>query len=463
MLRESATQSKDLLRGRSVIVAGAGLAGLTAAVELHNAGARVTVLEARERVGGRVWTVRDAFAEGQHAEAGGDLIETDQAAIRRLVDQMGLALRPVLRGGFAFVRRGPGRHPNKPVSSVHQLWPRIAKLCEPWIQAYRRSEQRWDSPVARMLGCLSVADWLDQIHADRQTRAFMRGLRGFFLADPEDLSSLALVDELASETRGRGQFYRIIGGNDRLATSLVARLREPVRLRVVVLAATQTRNRVRVTVGNHDGTHTQIVADYLVLAVPATTLRHIVLRPPLPTRQRKAVQDLRYGRATKTLLQFTPRFWQQQGRPRAYGTNLPIGAVWDGNEEQRGRAGILTLLAGGSASRETRTLMAKRGVEALVEALEWLGATQNSVLASRTICWEDDPLAQGGYAYFDPAYDPELRAWLARPHGRIVFAGEHTSLRWQGYMNGAVESGLRAAAEVQALHWQARRNRSSGA
>jgi monoamine oxidase len=217
---------------------------------------------------------------------------------------------------------------------------------------------------------------------------------------------------------------------------------------------------VRVTVSTPEGGQTQIAADYLVLAVPATALRRIAFRPPLPPLQRKAIQDLHYGRATKTLLQFDRRFWQRRGRPRAYGTDLPIGAIWDGNEEQRGREGILTLLAGGSASTDTRTLVAKHGVEGLVEALEWLGATQTALLASRMVCWEDDPWVQGGYAFFGPAYDPELRMWLARPHGRIVFAGEHTSFRWQGYMNGAVESGLRAAAEVRALLWQSRRRRA---
>ena len=70
--------------------------------------------------------------------------------------------------------------------------------------------------------------------------------------------------------------------------------------------------------------------------------------------------------------------------------------------------------------------------------------------AWRQIVWESDPFARGGYAFFDPAFDPSLRAWLARPCGRLFFAGEHTSLQWQGYMNGAVESGRRAAAEIAA-------------
>ena len=117
-----------------------------------------------------------------------------------------------------------------------------------------------------------------------------------------------------------------------------------------------------------------------------------------------------------------------------------------------GRSGILSLLAGGSASDATQAIVAKHGVRGLAHALEWLGAPHGELTASRQIVWEQDPFARGGYAYFDPAFDPALRAWLARPAGRLFFAGEHTSIRWQGYMNGAVESGRRAAAEVAATH-----------
>ena len=444
-------RNSGLLSGRSVVVAGAGLAGLTAAVELQKSGAQVTVLEARDRIGGRVWTVRNGFAEGQHAEAGGDLIDTDHEAIRRLAGQLGLSLTPVLRGGFAFARGGSQqRLSSKPVSIVRRLWSQIAKLCEPWIRAYRLTEQRWDGPIARSLAGQSVAEWLDQVRADRQIRTALQGMRGFFLADPEELSLLALVDQLASESRGQSRFYRIVGGNDRLATGLARMLREPVQLRTTVLAVTQRRDRVRVTISGPKRVQAQIAADLLVLALPATTVRRIAFTPPLPALQRQAIRDLRYGRATKTLLQFDRRFWQGRGRPRAYGTDLPIGALWDGNEEQRGRAGILTLLAGGSASIETGRLMAKRGIRGLADALRWLGAAQASVLASREVRWQDDPWSQGGYAFFHCGYDPELRVWLARPHGRVLFAGEHTSLRWQGYMNGAVESGRRAAEEIAA-------------
>ena len=115
--------------------------------------------------------------------------------------------------------------------------------------------------------------------------------------------------------------------------------------------------------------------------------------------------------------------------------------MWEGNEEQRGRAGILSLMAGASASDAVAAIGATEGPGALARSLEWLGSRSAELLAWRQIVWESDPFARGGYAFFDPAFDPSLRAWLARPCGRLFFAGEHTSLQWQGYMNGAVEVG----------------------
>ena len=131
---------------------------------------------------------------------------------------------------------------------------------------------------------------------------------------------------------------------------------------------------------------------------------------------------------------------------------LPFGALWEGNEEQRGRPGILSLMAGAGASEATQALTAKDGTTGLLASLDWLGSRNAELLASRQVVWESDPWSRGGYAIFDPSYDPALRGWLARPCGRVFFAGEHTSVRWQGYMNGAVESGRRAAAEVSAAH-----------
>lgn len=449
------------LRGTSVIVAGAGLAGLTAACELQRRGVRVTVVEARDRVGGRVWTRRDGFAEGQHAEAGGDMIDPDQETILRLANDLGLTLAPILRGGFAFVRQAARAPVIVRASKAGGLWEELARAAEPWVRAHRLNERRWDGPIAQRLAEQSVAEWLDDIRADRRLRARLNGMRGFFLADPDNLSLLALVDQLATESSALNHFYRIKGGNDRLATTLAGTLQEPVQLKTMVCAVAQCRGRVRVTLRGRNG-QDNVTADALVLALPATIVRRLAFTPPLPVPQRKALRDLRYGPATKTLLQFDRRFWRRPGKPLAYGTDLPIGAIWDGNQEQRGRGGILTLLAGGSASRDTKQLLTNGGAEAVAARLRWLGATKAVLRVWRHVSWEDDPFVRGGYAVFRPGYDPEQRAWLSRPHGRILFAGEHTNLRWQGYMNGAVESGLRAAEEVMVLLAKFRHRPPSG-
>jgi len=439
------------LNDTSVLVVGAGLAGLSAAVRLRKDGARVTVVEARERVGGRVLTIRDGFAKGQHAEAGGDFIDHEQEDIRRLADEYGLAVRTILRQGFSFVRhKGRGQIHGRPMKG-ERAWKPIVDRAKPWIEAYRRAEQRWESAVVRSLAQRSVAQWLDEIDADGNMRAMVRGLRGFFLADPEDLSLLVLIEQLASEAPGAEPEGRIEGGNDRLPRAMAVELGEAVHLNTTARAVHDNQRSVRVTVERAGGDRTQMNADYVILAVPVTTLRAIEITPDLPTEQAKVFERLRYGRVTKSLLQFDRRFWKRKGRSPAYGTDAPTGAIWDANEEQRGPAGILTLMAGGQASEDTQKILAQERVQGLVHALDWLKPGEATLLHSHHVTWEHDSWAQGGYAYFDPSFDPSWRSWLARPHGRLLFAGEHTSIQWQGYMNGAVESGLRAAAEVWAL------------
>jgi monoamine oxidase len=439
------------LSGVSVIVAGAGLAGLTAAYDLMTRGAAVIVIEARSRVGGRVWTIRDGFTGGQHAEGGADMIDDAQTEIRSLAATLGLRLSRILAAGFGYVRTDPGGRSRLMSSRGLTGWERLADRLEDLTRQYRLAEGRWDSPIAAAMARRSVAEWLDEAGATADLRATAIGLRGFFLADPDELSLIALVDQFAEEQPGWGAMYRIEGGNDRLASALARRLGDRIRFETELSAVSHRGHGVRASV-THAKTMSQLTADYLVLALPASVLRRVPITPALPVEQHEAIASLKYGRVTRTLLQFPRRFWRAAHRPRAFGSSLPIGAVWEGNEEQPGRAGILNLHAGGSASDDTQAIVARDGIGGLVTALGWLGSIKDGPIASTQIVWESDPWARGGYAFFDPAFPPSLRPWLPRAFGRLFFAGEHTSMRWQGYMNGAVESGRRAAAEIEATH-----------
>ena len=436
------------LSGKRVVVAGAGLAGLSAARELEAAGARVTIVEARDRVGGRVHTIRTGFAGGLHAEAGADLIEADQSFVLELAASLDLKPVTILKGGFKFY--GVDKDGKYQVRSIEGTFKDVARLLRPEVDDFCLAGKRWDSAIAERLAKEPVSTWFDRIGADPGLRAGVRGLRGFYLADPDALPLLTLVDQVAvGGIAATGKFYRIEGGNDRLPCTLIERFGGDVLMQTAVRAIRQDVDGVSVTVEDQ-GRRSELQADFVVAALPASTLRDVHFDPALPEEQTRAIATLKYGDATRMLLQFKKAFWRRKGRARAYGSDLPMGALWDATEDQKDRTAILCLLAGGHASRALGRLAATEGERGIVERLSWLGKP-TALLAAKTVVWEDDPWARGGYAVFDPAYAPRLRAWLARPTGRIVFAGEHTSLRWQGYMNGAIESGKRAAAEVRAL------------
>ncbi|HUP39492.1 MAG TPA: NAD(P)/FAD-dependent oxidoreductase [Vicinamibacterales bacterium] len=439
------------MRGTSVLVAGAGLAGLTAGRALVTKGAAVTVVDARDRVGGRVFTFRDPFLHREHAEAGADLIDESQTEICKLIAAVGLRAAKILPGGFTSITETGGRRR----IGGKRGWDDLAKRLQSEVRAFCVSEQRWDGGVAESLARESVAQWLDRIGAPKPIRDVAIGLRGFFLADVDELSLLALTDQFAEEgSPGSEKMSRIVGGNDRLPAALAKALGSRVRLKTTLRRVSQTRAGV-IAALESNGRIEEARFDCVICALPATTVRDVAFEPALPEPQRQAIATITYGAATKTALQFDRAPWRKRGVPRAFGTPLPIGAVWDGNENEKGN--ILTLLAGGRASAATQAMLAAEGPSRIVREMSWLNFKNTTLTAWASMSWEHERWSRGGYAFFDTQFPPSLRYALARPFERIFFAGEHTSMRWQGYMNGAVETGLRAAEEV-AAHVRATRS-----
>jgi monoamine oxidase len=437
----------------AVLIAGAGMAGLAAARELEDRGVRSVLIEARDRVGGRVVTVRDGFEDRQHAEGGADLIESNHDAVCALAKRLRVSLVPILSRGFGYY--GPDRAGRVRRQRSFAGFSPVNETLASLVRDYQLTEQDWDGPIARRMAMQSVADWLRRSRRGKdpaktaQLLAGFRGFRGLFLADPEDLSLLALVDFFADDPFGAdADMLRVPGGNDELATRLAATLESPIHLRTVLRRVRYTRSGVVATVETPTGLST-MNADALIVTLPPVPLRRVIFDPAPPDAWQRAIRTVRMGAATRVLLQFNRRFWRRKGLPSLFASDQPTGAVWDGNEQQRG-AGILSLLAGGGASAQLSAILRRSGINGVVDRLHWLGRPSR-LLASTVIRWERDEWAGGGYAYFDRRFDPSLRGALGRPFGRVFFAGEHTSFRWQGYVNGAIESGQRAAAEVAGL------------
>jgi monoamine oxidase len=241
--------------------------------------------------------------------------------------------------------------------------------------------------------------------------------------------------------------FRVRGGNDRLVDALARRVRGGLDLGCVVRSIRQHRRGIRASVEDARGRRRELAADYAIVTLPPPLVLACAFDPPLPAAQAAALAALPLGAATKVSMRFADPWWRRRGRPRAFGTNLPCGAVWEGAEDQR--AAVLTCLGGASAS--ARLARAARTPAALARELRFLGAPAAGTLVGPAVSWEDDPWSRGAYAVFGPTFDPRDRHLLNRTHGRVAFAGEHTSERWQGFMNGAVESGARAATEILAL------------
>lgn len=426
-----------------VIVAGAGLAGLTAARLLTRRGAQTIVLEARDRIGGRVWTVRDGFSADGCGELGGEFIDAGQKEIRKLCDELQVPLTRVLPGGFVHRYRGnDGRYH----VSRTRPWAELERLVAPLLRAYRSAGGRRDSQAVREIATLSLREWLRRCDATVEHHSMADALRGFFLAEPDELSVLSVVEQIASGgSPAQAEMYRVSRGNDRLVAALVRELPANVRTRHRVVAIAQPVDRVVMTVLDPEGLQRQIEADAAIVTMPAAALADVRFTPPLPDDQARAVRALRYGCATKAVLEAGRS--ALDGRAQAFATDGAVGAFWQAS------GSVLTFLAGGAASRALQE-RAGRGADAMLDELCWIRTRgsrggRNPVVHRTT--WEDDPFARGGYAYFDPGFDPAWRSLLARRAGRVHFAGEHTSEGWQGYMNGAVESALRVVGEISGL------------
>lgn len=445
-----------------VAVIGGGLAGLTAAYELAAVGIDADVFEASTRLGGRCWSDRDTFASGQTIERGGELIDTDHRQIRQLARRLGLALDDVTEaeapGTDAWIMFDGERYPAEAV--VRDFQP-----VYPVVRAQRRAigapSYRSATAAARELDALNVAEWIER-HvpgggASRLGRYFRGAIEDNMATEAENLSALVAVAMLSTSTRqqvdpygGSDARFHVRDGNDAIATHLAAALRRPVALESPLVAlARRGDGRCDVTVQRGSGLVTDTY-DRVILALPFANLREVDLtRAAFRPHKHRAIQALPMAASAKLQLQFDFRLWRAAGNT---GSVMLDGqrTTWEVTRAQAGTPGILNVwntgrraVATGEGSDVDQATLALAEIERVVPGISqaWNGRV------SRTV-WDPASGPRGSYAYHPPGYLTSLGGIEAEAEGPVHFAGEHTSREWQGFLNGAVESGQRAAREV---------------
>jgi monoamine oxidase len=397
---------------KRVVVIGAGFAGLAAADALLAGGAEVTVLEARDRVGGRVWSV--PFGEGAVVERGAEFILPGYESMEALAARFGI---PMVLKGTPYGRRVPVGDEAVSQSDLQDAFDRISE--------------------SRTPDAASAADVIAALGLDPPVEALIRTRVSISNGHPVDDLEASVLDEGAS-TFGDFDNHTLEGGNMRLAEALAGELGDAVRLSSPVRRVRWSEGAVTVAV---DGA--EIAADAVVIAIPTAPLAEIEFDPPLEGATAEALRAVTYGQNSKLFLRL-----RSPAPPSAimsvaghFWSYTQLGADGEPAPFLVGYTGTMSAIdaLGGSDGIE-------RWVAALVALRQDLDLDPepgNAMLSS----WHDDPWVRGSYSarsLSSPLRDDDL----VRPIGPLLFAGEHTAGEWHGLMEGALRSGQRAADQV---------------
>jgi monoamine oxidase len=439
-----------------VVVVGAGLAGLTAAVDLAAAGAEVTVLEARDRVGGRVYGI--PVSTSVVADGGAAYLGVQHTELLALVREHGLDLISTATfGDSTFLvsdRRttSASRMPPLHAVALGDLFDRLEELV-----AQVRPDAPWQSRRAESLDRLSAARWLadEGMHPDAQT-FFPLFIGEMMAADPAAISVLHMAFYLRSgggirylnAFEGGAQQWRIDGGSHLLCLALAERLGERVRLRHPVCAIDQDADGVVVhCVSDVDGTRSEYRADRVVVAVPPLLAQGIEFRPAL--RAPRATARTSRGCAVKVHLGYPAPVWREHGLSGwSVSAHGPLLSTVDDSPPDES-AGVLTGFVTGAAALAFSALSSDKQRDAALAHARRLFPQLPLPTRCTVSDWLAEEYSRGGYAaLLGPGDWLRLGPTLTAPHGRVHWAGTETSLEFFGLMEGAIRSGRRVATEL---------------
>lgn len=468
-----------------VAIVGAGLAGLNAAYQLSKAGIRAKLYEASNRLGGRILSRTGPVGDGLTVELGAEFINTDHADMLALVKEFGLPLsdRRDDAAGVPFPEVGYY------LGGAHRREDELAALLQPLVAQITHDagliDQDWDQ-YAPGFDRLSVSAYLKR-HASLIPQPFVRTLfenaiRTEYGVEAQESSALQLLFLLPSVDGNHvdllgysDEVYKVVGGNGRIVDALGQALSGQIHTGYFLeQIAGSEHGGLRLSFSNGE----IVEADHVILAIPFTTLRKVTVRVALSPLLRACINQVGLGSNEKLVAGYSARAWRQpKGFVEEAWTDLGYSEVWDSTQYQSDRAdGVLTYFLGG---REVEALedaggAASTGREFTHRLAAYLPGL-DGVATDRYVrtAWTRNPLVRGGYTSFRPGQitrfqefrwvesdDPAERQEVCV--GRLVFAGEHVSDEYYGFMNGAAETGrLAAALVVRQLSGTARSGRQS--
>lgn len=446
-----------------VLVAGGGVAGLTAAWRLKQAGVSVRVLEAQERIGGRMLSLPGHFPDGIVAELGAELVDTDHESLRGLAAELGLELDDLLVEPpgvaetlfFAGARRSEAEMVEAMRPVVAAARRDLALLGEEPDASYRGPD------AARLLDALSIPAWLEKSGitgwAKTLVEVAFESECGLPPGDQSCLNFLLFASFEPDHPKLYGdsdERFHIRGGNDQVPRRLAERLGEAV-VRGAKLEALRVGSDGRyVATVRQGGASREERASHVVLALPFTLLRDVRLDVPLSPQKKRAIAELGYGTNAKLMTGWSRREWRlSHGATGTVMTDAGFQIAWETSRAQPGSAGVLTNFTGGAEGLAAgRGTAAERAVE-LAARLDGIfpgiSAHHRPSEAVR-FHWPTHEWTRGSYACYRVGQITAFGGAEGEPEGRVFFAGEHTSSDFQGFMEGACESGERAAKEVLA-------------
>ena len=443
---------------KKVLVLGAGLAGLAAAWELREAGHEVTVLEARNRAGGRVSTLRKPFSEGLYAEEGAVAFSGSYTQALKFIDRYNLEKLPFpmpeeatiyyLNGKRLVVKGGEKvQWPYEMTQEEMELGPMgiIQKYLINTLPPTITQQENWTTPPLLQMDKISLAEYLREQGASEGAIKLVSN-SVWFAAVPEETSSLSVAMSDFGLLMSGAPFFVLKDGNDTLPVAMAKDLQDNINYDSVVQSIEETETGVTVTV-NKEGEQQEFKADEVIVTLPLKVLEKVNFEPQLSEEKRNAIAGMPVLDLTRTYIEVDEAFWQKDGLSGAAYTDGILGQVSPYTSSDASAAILESYVAGEDAGNLGR-LPEKEVVNEVIQEMEKLfpGVKQH-VTGDYVKAWSTDPFALGGPSWPAPGdvelYLKELQA----PQGKIHFAGEHTSIL-RSTMEGALRSGARAARAV---------------